>query len=132
MTASLATLKRSLRAPRMPSARSRTFLCRAWAVTPRLTLGISSLLQVGGDALDRAHVGRVDLAGSAEGALPLGRLLLEDVALVGVPADDLAGAGHAEPLGGAFMSLDLWHRLPLCCPAGRRASRDRKSVVEGK
>src|SRR4029077_20764324 len=42
--------------------------------------------------------------------LALGALVLEEVGHEGVPAHDLAGAGHPEPLLGPLMRLDLWHR----------------------
>src|SRR5688572_15260750 len=44
-----------------------------------------------------------------EVALPLGRLLGEDVALVGVAALELAGSGLPEALGRRPIGLDLGH-----------------------
>src|SRR3954452_22286810 len=46
-------------------------------------------------------------AGVAAG--PSGRLDLEVVAAPGVDADDLAAAGHADPLLGRLMALHLGH-----------------------
>src|ERR1043165_1013605 len=50
-----------------------------------------------------------DLDGLAEAALPLGRLLLEDVAREGVTATDLALGGQLEALLRARMRLHLRH-----------------------
>src|SRR6476659_8424519 len=52
---------------------------------------------------------RRDLARLAEAALPLGRLLLEDVAREGVTAADLALGGQLEALLRARMRLHLRH-----------------------
>ena len=46
-------------------------------------------------------------------ALTLLALLGHDVALEGLAANDLAGTGHAEALGGTFMRLHLGHGLLL-------------------
>src|SRR5579885_2769417 len=79
MTASLADLYSRLRVPCIPSASSSTFLCRARAVTPRLTLAIARLLQVWRQTDHRPAVGRRRLVLLAVLALPLGALVLQQV-----------------------------------------------------
>src|SRR5574339_238810 len=99
-----------LRRPRKPLAWLRTFLWRARAVTPRLTLGMArSLRRVRQHGTDRRRVGVVDPAAAADLALPLGGLLGQDVALVGSGALDRAAAAHAEALRGAPLGLHLGH-----------------------
>src|SRR5205807_6192298 len=63
----------------MPEACSRTFLCRAFAVTPRFTLDIASLLQVRRQAHDGARVRRRCAVLAAVLALALGALVLEQM-----------------------------------------------------
>src|SRR6478735_12775882 len=91
------------RRPRKPLARARTFLCRARAVTPRLTRGMCVLLlRLGLQAGERqhlrhvTHVGLMDGSRAAQVALVLGGLLGQDVALERLaPLDGPAGT-HAE------------------------------------
>src|SRR5687767_10353713 len=56
----------------------------------------------------------VDQRAGAQAALLLARLLREDVALVGLVALHLAGAGEAEALLGAAVGLHLGHRSCSC------------------
>src|SRR3954451_24547350 len=103
-------------APLRPSAASRRRLWRLWAVTPRLTRAIAfdSLLEVRQQAPDLLGVDVLHhgLAGIPPG--PPGRLDLEVVATPGLDADDLAAAGHADPLLGGLVALHLRHaRLTL-------------------
>src|SRR3954468_9813534 len=56
ITASLAMRKTALRRPRKPLACSRTFLCRARAVTPRLTLGMAAPYAYGSMALTESRL----------------------------------------------------------------------------
>src|SRR5690606_23028143 len=64
---------------------------------------------------DTACILGTDVVRLPEVALPLGRLLGEDVATVGVAALELAGCGLAKTLGRPAMGLDLGH----CeCPFG--------------
>src|SRR6187402_3139897 len=98
MTASLAMRYTLPRRPRNPLACSRTFLCRARAVTPRLTLGIARSLRVRHHGAHRIHVGAMDLGGAATLTLGLCRLLGEDMAVERLRALDRAASAHAETL----------------------------------
>src|SRR5574339_568042 len=102
-----------LRRPRKPLAWLRTFLWRARAVTPRLTLGMArSLRRVRQHGTDRRRVGVVHPAAAAHLALPLGGLLGQDVALVCAGALDAAAAAHLEALRGAALGFHLRHDFP--------------------
>src|ERR1700722_8965788 len=61
-------------------------------------------------------VGR-HLGAAVEAPGALGRLVLEQVATVGLLAHDLSGAGDPEPFRSAAVGLRLWHWCPLvlCC-----------------
>src|SRR6478752_285924 len=97
ISACFAMRKTFLRRPRKPLVCLKTFLWRARAVTPRLTLGMArSLGRVRQHGTDRRRVGVVHSAAAAHLALPLGALLGQDVALVGAGALDAATAAHAE------------------------------------
>src|SRR5438477_3842410 len=96
--------------PRKPFACLKTFLWRARAVTPRLTLGMArSLRRVRQHRADGRRVGLVHPAAAAHLALPLGALLGQDVALVGAGALDAAAAAHLEALGGAALGFHFRH-----------------------
>src|SRR5438132_9562445 len=100
-----------LRRPRKPLACLKTFLWRARAVTPRLTLGMArSLRRVRQHRADGSRVGLVDPAAAAHLALPLGALLGQDVALVRAGALDAAAAAHPETLRRAPLGLHLRHK----------------------
>src|SRR2546423_15646262 len=64
---------------------------------------------VGQHALDALLVGLGDEHVDVERALPLGRLLRQDVARVRVPALDLAGRGRAETLRRALVCFKFRH-----------------------
>src|SRR3954469_22525005 len=112
------------RRPRKPLDCRRTFLWRARAVTPRLTLGMAGSLRVGQHRTDGARIRRIDGALAPQLALPLGALLREDVAHVGAAALDAAAAAHLEPLGGAALGFHLRHDFPslFSYDAGRSCS----------
>src|SRR3990172_5750760 len=112
ITASLATRKTLPRGPRKPLDFLRTFLWRARAVTPRLTLGMAR--PSAGVRQHRAHralVAAVDVGGAAQLALPLGGLLGEDVAHESLRALDRTARADFEPLGGRFLRLHLGHSI---------------------
>src|SRR6185295_2064796 len=99
-----------LRRPRNPLACLKTFLWRARAVTPRLTLGMArSSVRVRQHGPHGCRIGVVDRAAAAHVALPLGALLGQDVALVGAAALDAAAAADAETLHRAPLGLHLGH-----------------------
>ena len=79
----------------------------------------------------RCGVAAGDLGGPREAALPLGRLLLEDVVEAGLAADDLPGPGDLEALGRALVGLHLrhcWLLLSVAPGSGSRvAGRCRRS-----
>src|SRR5579871_2620331 len=52
---------------------------------------------------------RLDDGRATQTALPLGRLLGQDVALVCLEAPDLSRCGHRETLLGALVRFHLWH-----------------------
>src|SRR3977135_3661765 len=102
------------RRPRKPLACLRTFLWRARAVTPRLTLGMArSLSRVRQHGTDRGRVGGVHPAGKPQLALRLGGLLGQDVAPVGRAALDATAAADPETLGRALLRLHLRHDFSL-------------------
>src|SRR5438132_1215521 len=104
----------------MPEACSRTFLCRAFAVTPRFTLDIASLLQVRRQAHDGARVRRRCAVLAAVLALALGALVLEQMGAEGLAPHHLPRGGHAEALLGSLMRSNLRHSsLPLHRPVRR-------------
>src|SRR3954471_9201647 len=116
ITACLATRYALPRRPRNPLACLRTFLWRARAVTPRLTLGMArSLRRVRQHAAHCLQVGEVHRAALAHLALPLGRLLGEDVALVGAAPLDAAARADGEALRSAPFRLHLGHDYSLLC-----------------
>src|SRR5690606_9442033 len=87
-----------------------TFLWRRRACTPRLTLAIvQPSSEIRKHAVQTARVLGTNVVRLPEVALPLGRLLGEDVAAVGVACLVLAGSGLPEALGRAPMRLDLGH-----------------------
>src|ERR1039457_5681941 len=135
MTASLAMRKTFLRRPRKPLASARTFLWRAWAVTPRLTRGVESLLRKwcvfgrseAGEWQHLRHVAHVRLVhgdGTTQVALVLRRLLREDVALERLTALDGTARAHPEPLRGALLGLHLGHD----CSFFDRSCRRRREI----
>src|SRR5690606_18277461 len=67
-------------------------------------------------AVQAARILGADMVRLPQVALPLGRLLREDVAAVGVAGLVLAGGRLAEALGGAPMGLDLGHCDVLSSP----------------
>src|SRR5690606_29999623 len=78
--------------------------------TPRFTRAISqSSSGVRQHAVQAAGILGADVVRLPQVALPLGRLLGEDVAAVGVAGLELAGRGLAESLGRTAMGLDLGH-----------------------
>src|SRR5690606_1919619 len=84
--------------------------------TPRFTRAISqSSSGVRQHAVQAAGILGADVVRLPQVALPLGRLLGEDVAAVGVAGLELAGRGLAESLGRTAMGLDLGH---CGCPFG--------------
>src|SRR4051794_40744306 len=97
--------------PLRPSAASRRRLWRLWAVTPRLTraMTVFGLLQVRQQAAHLLGVLRPDHGLAGVAPRPTGRLDLEVMPTPCVDADDLAGAGHADPLLGCLVALDLGH-----------------------
>src|SRR5947207_10067612 len=98
--------------PRNPFACLKTFLWRARAVTPRLTLGMAlSSARVRQHAADRCRVGVVHRAAPAHLALPLGALLGEDMALVRAAALDAAAAAHLEALDRKSTRLNSSHTV---------------------
>src|SRR3954471_8014462 len=66
-------------------------------------------------AADRGHVGLVHAAPAPHLALPLGRLLGEDVALVGAGALDAAAGARPEALRRAPLGLHLRHTCSCFC-----------------
>src|SRR5690606_25485904 len=80
-------------------------------------------------------VGLRDQARPGQVPLPLGRLLRQDVALVGLPAPDLAGAGEPEALRRALVRLHLGHRdlpkppRPIPATAGAHQRRGARIIV---
>src|SRR3990172_9181024 len=119
ITASLATRKTLAGRGRKPLAFLRTFLWRARAVTPRLTLGMArSSAGVRQHRAHRALVAVVDVGGAAQVALPLGGLLGEDVAHERLRALDRTARADLEPLRGRFLRLHLGHSIaPICYSA---------------
>src|SRR5205807_4607352 len=114
MTASLAGRKSVRCVIRKPLARFRIFLWRRRAGTLRLTRGISVLLlQVRRcpaqppSVLTGQHQQLAVLTFAARA------LVAEQMALLGVRPHDLAGLGHAEPLGRRAVSPKLRHRSLL-------------------
>src|SRR4249919_987170 len=111
-TVSFAGRHNLLRAPKAPRAafmicffrfrRGTLDTARGIGVLPSLCL--EQALQVL-DFTIRGHQ-----AGLAEAALPLRRLLREDVALEGLIAPDLAGPGHLEALLRALVGFHFGHR----------------------
>src|SRR3954462_15882282 len=96
--------------PRKPFACLRTFLWRARAVTPRLTLGMArSLRRVRQHGPHRRGVGGIHSACAPQLPLRLGGLLGQDMAPVRRPALDAAAAAHLEALGGSLFRLHLRH-----------------------
>ena len=102
-----------------PSPRSSTLrrFLRAWtSVLTRLICPLAAEQR-----LDPLRVGGRDLDRARHAALPLRRLLLEDVARVGAPAAELALGGLAEALLGAGMGLHLRHGTAIEADARARA-----------
>src|SRR5690606_36214342 len=78
--------------------------------TPRLTRAIvQPSSEIRKHAVQTARVLGTNMVRLPQVALPLGRLLGEDVALVGVAALVLAGSGLPEALGRRPIGLDLGH-----------------------
>src|SRR6185295_9211184 len=73
-------------------------------------------------ALDELLVRVRDGLGLTEGALPLRRLLLQDVRAHGVTARELAAAGPLEALLGAGVGLHLWHQVLVGSCSGAAAA----------
>src|SRR3546814_8262257 len=104
---------------RRPPVSTRTYTLfpyttRFRSVTPRLTRAIfqpSSCIWK--HAIETACVVGTNVVRLPEFTLPLGRLLGEDVAAVGVACLVLAGSGLPEALGRAPMRLDLGHCVVL-------------------
>src|SRR5690606_36668344 len=91
------------------------FLWRRRATTPRFTRAMAqSSSEIGQHAVQTARLLGTNKVRLPQVALPLGRLLGEDVATVGVAGLVLAGGGLAEPLGRPPVGLDLGH----CCVLG--------------
>src|SRR5690606_21200208 len=85
-----------------------TFLWRRRATTPRFTRAMAqSSSEIGQHAVQAARVLGTNMVRLPQVALPLGRLLGEDVATVGVAGLVLAGSGLPEALGGRPIGLDL-------------------------
>src|SRR6185295_15127587 len=105
--------------PRNPLDFLRTFLWRARAVTPRLTLGMArSSTRVRQHHADGPLVAVVNVGGAAQLALRLRRLLGQNVALERLRALDRAAGADLEPLGGRFLRLHLGHSIaPVNYPA---------------
>src|SRR5438067_13076348 len=99
----------ALRRPRKPLAWTRTFLCRARAVTPRLTLGMVVSLRVGQHGFDRIQVRAVDCSRTTQLPFAFGRFLGEDVALERHRALDAAASSDVEALLRAALRLHLGH-----------------------
>src|SRR6266516_1055814 len=113
MTASLADLYSRWREPCIPSARSRIFLCRALAVTPRLTLAIYAIfLQVRRQPDHRASISPRCAVLGAVLALSLAALVFEQMRAKCLASHDLSCGGDAEALLGSLMRSDLWHPPP--------------------
>src|SRR5690606_23448350 len=86
------------------------FLWRRRATTPRFTRAMAqSSSEIRKHAVQAARVLGTNMVRLPQVALPLGRLLGEDVALVGVAALVLAGSGLPEALGRRPIGLDLGH-----------------------
>src|SRR5690606_16689446 len=84
------------------------FLWRRRPTTPRLTRAMAqSSSEIRQHAVQTARILGANVVRLPQVALPLGRLLGEDVATVGVPALVLAGSGLPEALGGRPIGLDL-------------------------
>ena len=66
-------------------------------------------LCVGQHASDCSHVSRINESRFAQVSLPFGRLLGQDVALVGLLTADFSTTGNFETLGRSSISLDLRH-----------------------
>src|SRR3954471_16288307 len=145
MTASLAMRKTFLRRPRKPLARTRIFLWRARAVTPRLTRGMELLLRKwlsrrradlqAGERQHLRHVTHVrvmDAGRAAQVALVLGRLLRQDVALERLAALDGAARADPEPLRGALLGLHLRHDFSsfFVCSCRRRRNLRRLASLQ--
>src|SRR5262245_24760543 len=113
ITACFATRKTFFRRPRNPLACAMTFLCLACAVTPRFTLGMAVSSAIGKHHAHRAAVRLVHLRGAAQVALPLGRLLREDVAQERSAALDATAALDLEALRSALFRLQLGHVDPF-------------------
>src|SRR5207302_3943283 len=89
--------------------------------TLRFTRGMSGpLLHVGRGAAEPPGV----LTGQDEQfavlPLPARALMAEQVALLCVRPNDLAGLGHAKALGRRAMGAKFWHRSPLTAARRRR------------
>src|SRR5438874_3736264 len=68
---------------------------------------------VGQEPFDLGLLGLVDQLGAAQATLALGRLVAEEVALVGLLVLEVPLGGHLEALLGARVGLHLRHRLIL-------------------
>src|SRR5687768_7819954 len=83
------------------------------------------------ELLHLAGVARSELGLLAEVALPLLRLLLEDVVEPGLAAQDLAGARDLEALGGALVGLHLRHRYCSWLVGASAASAEGAAAAAG-
>src|SRR3954454_17683579 len=82
-------------------------------------------------ALDELLVRVRDGLGLTEGALPLRRLLLQDVRAHGVTARELAAARPLEALLGAGVGLHLWHQVLVGSCSGAAATGSSSSAAAG-
>src|SRR5215472_5570466 len=97
-------------------------LCLRWATTPRLTRATLHPQC----APHLLHVSRVDGLGRAECTLPLGGLVLQDMALPGVLPDQLPVPRDADTVTEALARLQLRHFVkPPCVAVLRREPRQR-------
>src|SRR3990170_1591059 len=115
-------------APRRPSASLRTFLCFLWAATPRFTRAMcvpfvrprpasparpSPYSQMREELTDEREGALRHRRLALVPALAGRRLVLVQVALVGLGPAELPPPGYLEPLLRAAVALDLRHGLPF-------------------
>jgi len=63
--------------------------------------------------LDSVHIGARNEYIDVQLPLPLGRLLSQNVAGVGMATFDLPGRGSTKPLGRPFVRFEFWHNFPF-------------------